>query len=109
LRKLRRALPRVRITYVSATSTGLFEQTADQYGEIHYELNGKRLVSRVTTAEGVLESVLEIAGINAPPDSGEIFRGHPLAARPRGAAAVFYVAWPLAIAALATYFQRRTS
>ena len=106
-RKLRRALPRVQVTYVSATSTGLFEQTADQYGEIQYELNGKRLVSRITTAEGVLESVLEIAGVSAPPDSGAIFRGHPLAARPRGAAAVFYLVWPLAIAAMAFYFQGR--
>ena len=32
-RKLRRALPHARIDYVSATSTGLFEQTAEKYGE----------------------------------------------------------------------------
>jgi len=107
-RKLRRALPSVQIEYVSATSTGLFEQTADRYGEISYELNGRRLVSRNTTAEGVLESVMELGGVSSPPDNGEIFRGHPLAARPRGAAAVFYVAWPLIIAAMAFYVQGRT-
>ena len=107
-RKLRRAIPRVGIEFVSATSTGLFEQTADHYGEIRYELNGRILVSRITTAEGVLESVLELAGVSAPEDDDdEMFRGHPLAARPRGAAAVFYVAWPLLVAAMAFFFQGR--
>jgi ABC-type transport system involved in multi-copper enzyme maturation permease subunit len=109
-RKLRRAIPGVRVEYVSATSTGLFEQTADKYGEIWYELNGRRHMSRVTTAEGVLESVFELAGVAAPaPRDDEIFRGHPLAARPSGAAAVFYVGWPLAILAMAFYSQRRTA
>src|SRR5215217_6276899 len=32
-RKLRRAMPRIRIDYQSATSVGLFEQTSDKYGE----------------------------------------------------------------------------
>ncbi|HUQ88909.1 MAG TPA: hypothetical protein VM096_15235 [Vicinamibacterales bacterium] len=108
-RKLRRAIPGVQIHYVSATSTGLFEQTADKYGEIWYELNGRRHVSRVTTAEGVLESVFDLAAVKAPAQRDEeIFRGHPLAARPAGAAVIFYVGWPLVISAMA-YFQRRTA
>ena len=108
LRKLRRALPRVRVEYVSATSVGLFEQTADKYGEIWYELDGKKSMSRITTAEGVLEAVFTLAGIAAPPESDEdIFRGYPLAARPRGAAWLFYGAWPLIIAGIAIVFQRR--
>jgi ABC-type transport system involved in multi-copper enzyme maturation permease subunit len=107
-RKLRRALPGTTIEYRSATSTGLFEQTSEKYGEIDYSLDGRTLSSRVTTAEGVLESVFTLAGITPPAESADdIFRGHPLAARPSGAAAVFYVVWPAAIAAMALVVQRR--
>src|SRR5262249_12961524 len=38
LARLRRALPRLRVDYVAATSIGLFEQTAPGYGEIWYEI-----------------------------------------------------------------------
>jgi hypothetical protein len=108
-RKLRRAVPRVRIDYVSATSVGLFEQTAEHYGEIQYDLSGKRAVSRITTADGVLQSVFTLAGISPPPElDAEMFRGHPLAARPRGAAAIYYGVWPLAVAVIAIMVQRRT-
>jgi hypothetical protein len=107
-RKLRRAVPDARIVYVSATSVGLFEQTADHYGEIQYELAGKTEVSRITTADGVLKSVLTLAGISPPAElDAEIFRGHPLAARPRNAAAIYYGAWPLAVAGIAIMIQRR--
>jgi hypothetical protein len=110
MRKLRRALPATRVDYVSATSVGLFEQTADKYGEIWYELNGRKTMSRITTSEGVLEAVLTLAGIAAPAESdGDIFRGHPLAATPRGAAFVFYGAWPLVVAGTAMMVQRRQS
>ena len=52
-------------------------------------------MSRVTTAEGVLETIYSLAGITPPQeDDGTIFRGHPLAVPPRGAAAVFYGIWP---------------
>lgn len=107
-RKLRRALPRARVDYVSATSVGLFEQTADKYGEIWYELDGRKTMSRTTTAEGVLEAVFTLAGIAVPPESDEdIFRGHPLAVQPRGAAWLFYGAWPLLVAGIAIAVQRR--
>ncbi|MEO7274500.1 MAG: hypothetical protein ABIX28_13025, partial [Vicinamibacterales bacterium] len=52
LSTLRRVLPRLQVRYVSATSIGLFEQTAPHYGEIFYDLAGQRTVSRMTTAEG---------------------------------------------------------
>jgi hypothetical protein len=52
--------------------------------------------------------VFTLSGIAAPPESDEdIFRGHPLAARPRGAAWLFYGAWPLVIAGIAIAVQRR--
>jgi ABC-2 type transport system permease protein len=95
LSKLRRVMPEIEIHYVSATSIGLFEQTGAGYGEIWYSLGGRRTMSRVTTAEGVLEAIYSIAAITPPKGDDEaVFRGHPLAARPTGAAILFYGLWP---------------
>ena len=108
LSKLRRLMPRVKVQYSSATSIGIFEQTAEHYGEIWYELDGRKTMSRVTTAEGVLESIYQVAGVTPPAEGGEeIFRGHPLAVPPKGAAVVFYGVWPAAIAAVAVLIRRR--
>jgi hypothetical protein len=106
LRKLRRALPRLRVDYVSATSVGLFEQAADQYGELWYEFDDRRHMSRITTTEGVLDAVFTVTGATAPsqpPD--DVFRGHPLEARPRGAPVFFYGVWPIAVTGLAIFFS----
>ena len=100
LSRLRRVLPRTKIEYISATSIGLFEQTAPGYGEVWYELGGRRAMSRTMTTEGVLETIYDVAGIPPPRETDENpFRGHPLAVPPRGAATVFYVAWPVLVAA----------
>src|SRR5436190_876861 len=98
--KLRRVLPKVQVQYVSATSIGLFEQNAPHYGEIWYELGGRREMSRVTTAEGVLETIYALAGVAPPQEQDEaLFRGHPLAVPPKGAATVFYGIWPALVVA----------
>ena len=107
LSKLRRVMPGVQVQYVSATSIGLFEQTAPHYGEIWYDLHGKRTMSRTTTAEGVLETIYELAGVSAPVETDEPFRGHPLATPPEGAAPVFYLVWPALVLAAALIVRRR--
>ena len=108
LAKLRRVMPKVQVTYVSATSIGLFEQTAPHYGEIWYELAGRREMTRSTTTEGMLETIYSLAGVKAPNETDEaIFRGHPLAVPPKGAATIFYGIWPAAIVAGALMHRRR--
>ena len=72
----------------------LVEQTNPHYGEITYELNGRQAMSRLTTAEAVLETIYGLANVAPPLDGEEIFRGHPLQVTPRGASAVFYFVWP---------------
>jgi hypothetical protein len=73
----------------------LFEQTSAGYGEIWYEMGGRKTMSRVTTAEGVLESIYELAGTKPPAENDEGgFRGHPLAVPAKGAGAIFYLLWP---------------
>ena len=67
-------------------------------------------MSRVTTAEGVLETIYDLAGVPAPIElSDEVFRGHPLAVPPRGAATVFYGVWPACVAAIALFIRRRSA
>lgn len=104
-------LPDLQVRYVSATSIGLFEQSNPHYGEIWYTFGtgnaARRTVSRATTAEAVLETIYELAGITPPAeDPNDVFRGHPLATTARGAAATFYLAWP-ALVALSYFLYRR--
>lgn len=118
LSKLRRIVTDLDVQYVSTTTTGLFEQTAERYGEIHYRLGSRERVSRATTVEGVLEAIYDVAGQGASgegstagtqeddDDREPVFRGYPLAERPAGAAAVFYGAWP-AVTLLAALRSRR--
>jgi len=108
LSKLRRIRPDARVSYEAQTTTGLFEQTNPHYGEVWYQLQNKRVVTRAVTPESVLESIYEAAGVTAPaPGEADIFRGHPLAAEPRGAALMFYGVWPAAIVAAALLLRRR--
>ncbi len=108
LAKLRRVMPALQVDYVSATSIGLLEQTGESYGEIRYELGGRRAVSRATTAESVLETIYALAGVLPRATNAEdVFRGHPLAAYPRGAAALFYGIWPATVLAAGAFVRRR--
>jgi ABC-2 type transport system permease protein len=108
LAKLRRVLPKVQVQYVANTTTGLFEQTSQHYGEIWYDLGGRRAMSRMTTAEGVLETIYSLAGVTPPQENGDaIFRGHPLAVPPTRAGAVFYGIWPGLVIAAGVFLRRR--
>ncbi|HYW42075.1 MAG TPA: hypothetical protein VE959_04410 [Bryobacteraceae bacterium] len=107
LSKLKRIMPKVEVRYVSATSIGLFEQASPHYGEIRYDLGGRRAMNRITTSEGVLETIYELAGV-APPKEEEAGRhGHPLAVRPAHAGLLFYGIWPVAVAALRLFLKWR--
>ena len=60
-------MPRLEVRYVSATTTGLFEQSGAHYGEVWYRLgdHGVPMMSRQTTVEGVLETIYGLAGVDA--------------------------------------------
>jgi hypothetical protein len=107
--KLRRTLKDFDIDYVSQTSTGLFEQTRERYGEIEYRVGARTALSRATTVEGVLNEIYALAEIAPGTDKDEedVFRGRPLAATPKGAAAVFYVGWPALVAGMALMARGR--
>ena len=105
--KLRRVIPDLKVEYVSATSIGLFEQTADHYGEVWYDLGGRKAMSRLTTREGVLETIFALANVKPAGENEPVFVGHPLAATPKGAAAIFYGVWPILSAGAAFFVLRR--
>jgi ABC-2 type transport system permease protein len=109
--KLRRTVRDFDIRYVSETTTGLFEQTREQYGQIHYQLGSRTGVSRATTVEGVLNEIYTLAEIAPDRDGDEehVFRGRPLAATPRGAAPLFYVGWPALVAVMALIARGRSA
>jgi ABC-2 type transport system permease protein len=108
--KLRRSISKLHVEYVSSTSIGLFEQTNPHYGEIWYDLGGRKAANRLTTPEGVLETIYSLAGITPQPESNDdVFRGHPLAVQPKGAVLVFYAVWPLLTAGIAFVVLRRHS
>ena len=110
LSKLRRIMPNLEVAYLSATSIGLFEQTSAGYGEIWYSFGGQRAMSRVTTAEGVLETIYTLANVTLPKDVVQpVFRGHPLAVSPTGAGALFYGLWPALILVSGLLVRRRFS
>lgn len=95
VKKLKRVLPNLSVEYASSTSTGLFTDGEDHYGEIWYEMKGKRVMDRSTIPQVVLSQIYQLAGIDAPESADEQeFPGYPLAANPKGAAIAFYLVWP---------------
>src|SRR3954451_15217581 len=96
---------KLRVDYAAQSRSGLFE--GEHYGEIWYELNGRRVMSRSTTEPIVLMTIYQLAGVAPPaPGGGVEYAGHPLPARPRGAAPIYYGAWPLVVGLAAWLYFR---
>jgi ABC-2 type transport system permease protein len=108
LSKLRRIVPELDVRYVSATDIGLFEQSNPHYGEITYTFNGHSATSRAITPEAVLEAIFTLAGATSMAEGDDdIFRGHPLAVKPKGAAIVFYIVWPAVVVICGIWVTKR--
>jgi len=101
--KLKRTMS-IRVNYPLEGRSGLF---GDRYGEIEYRLGSRTTVNRSTTEEIVIETICELARVPVPQHSESAYTGYPLAARPAGAAWIFYGVWPLVIL-LAARRSRRT-
>jgi hypothetical protein len=98
LAKLRRVMKHVTVAYAAKGRSGLFEKPNEHYGEVYYELGGRRAMSRSSTQEIVLETIYELAGRPPPaPVAEEPYRGYPLRASAASAPWVFFAAWPLMV------------
>lgn len=106
LNKLKRILPRVDVEYAAGSRSGLFESAEDHYGEVWYQLGDQKMMSLSTTEPIVLEELYKLANIDLPEQRQESeYSGYPLAARPTGAAWLFYGVWP-AMLGIAWFFIR---
>jgi hypothetical protein len=86
------------VEYAAGSQSGLFENAEDHYGEVWYEMGGRKIVDRSTIEEVVLDQIYQLAGVSAPERSSEDgFSGYPLAVQPRKAALIFYFVWPLVV------------
>jgi ABC-type transport system involved in multi-copper enzyme maturation permease subunit len=98
LAKLRRILPNVEVVYAATSRSGLFERPNQHYGEVYYELGGRRAMSRSTTEPIVLETIYELAGRQPPTAVADVsYPGYPLPARSAFAPWLFFVVWPLGV------------
>ena len=110
LGKLERLRNDVDVAYDASSRTGLFESSDQRYGEIWWEVGGRRAMSRSVTEPVVLELLYRLGGATPPaPSSESEFPGYPLAASPRGAALLFTVVWPAAVAASWLLVRRRAA
>jgi len=99
LAKLERTLPHLDVTYAAQSRSGLFETAGGHYGEIWYAVGDRKALLRSTTEPIVLATLYELAGVPPPAGVDEApYPGYPLAATPRFAAPLFFIAWPLAAA-----------
>jgi ABC-2 type transport system permease protein len=96
LAKLARILPEVEIVHAAHSRTGLFAAGGDHYGEVWYQLAGRKSMTRSTTEQIVLDNLYQLAQVPPPVSGAGEFPGHPLPATPRGAVWFYYAFWPLA-------------
>jgi hypothetical protein len=83
---------------VGAGGTGLFAKPDSHYGEIWYEIAGKRVMLRSAIEQLVLQGIYDLAGIKAAPSAeSEKFSGYPLNSSAPFAWIVFFVALPVII------------
>ena len=95
LTRLKRYVRDLRVMYPYAGQSALFEND-ERYGTIVYTYRGKRVMSRSTTEEIVLDEIETVAGLTPPARGEASYPGYPLSAKPRGAIVWLAVAWPLA-------------
>jgi ABC-2 type transport system permease protein len=106
LDRLARTVPRLEVSYVGARGTGLFASPDPNYGEIWYEVDGKRAMLKSVIEPVVLETIYGLAGIKTVTVTGESsYGGYPLRSDAPHAALIFFVLWPAIV--LAAHWRAR--
>jgi len=95
LDRLKRVVPSLDVSFVGSAGTGLFASPDQHYGEIWYQIAGKRVMLKSAIEPVVLQTIYGLAGIRATPASeSESYRGYPLRTGAPMAWLVFFVLWP---------------
>lgn len=95
LDKLRRVVPGIDVDYVARTRTGMFEGAGTHYGEVWYEMRGRRAMTRSTAPPIVLETIYGLAGATPPSSADPVYPGYPMVRRPAHAGIFLLLGWPL--------------
>ena len=96
--------------YQARSQAGLFEPAGEHYGEVWYEMNGRKVMSRSTTEPIVLSVIYQLANLSPPKATNESgYSGHPLQTRPAGAPYFYYIIWPGLIAMAWLYSKKETN
>jgi len=107
LDRLEREVPRLEVAFMGAGGTGLFANPDPHYGEIWYELAGKRVMLKSAIEPVVLQTIYDLAGMKATPTAdSESYSGYPIKAEASYAWLVFFVLLP-AIVLTAFWMVRR--
>jgi ABC-2 type transport system permease protein len=109
LAKLRRVHPQTRVSFIARTATGLYEQADAGYGEIRCRVGDRTGVTRAVTDEALVETILGAAAVSRLGEMDLPYRGHPHSVHPAGAAAVFFLMWPVVTAGSWIVLSRRHS
>jgi hypothetical protein len=107
LDRLERVVPKLRVEFAGAGGTGLFASADPQYGEIWYELGGRRVMLKSAIEPIVLAMLYQLAGTPNPAVADvETYSGHPLRSDAPGSVLVFFVLWPALVLAGWWRFRR---
>ncbi len=107
LRKLARVLPHFDVEYAAQTRTGLFEGAGSHYGEVWYEVGGKRELNRSSSTPIVLETIYRLAGVAQPAAEENAYPGYPLRTPASGWQVwLLAVGWPVLVLAAWLAYRR---
>jgi ABC-2 type transport system permease protein len=108
LEKLQREVPRISVSYSGVSGTGLFASADPHYGEIWYEIGGKRVMLKSAIEPVVLGAIYALAGIHAEPAAeSESYRGYPRRTDAPMAWILFFVIYPAIV--LTAFWRLRKS
>ena len=95
LDRLERVVPGIRVSYQGSAGTGILANRDAHYGEIWYELSGKRVMLKSAIEQIVLQTIYDLAGAKATPTAdAESYPGYPLQTDAPGAWLGLFILWP---------------
>ncbi len=101
LDRLERVVPHLSVSYEGSAGTGRLGNADPQYGEIWYEIAGKRIMLKSAIEPIVLQTIYDLAGVKATPVAdAESYPGYPLRTTAPFVWAAFFVVWPAIVLTL---------
>ena len=101
LDRLERVVPHLSVSYEGSAGTGRLGNADPQYGEIWYEMSGKRTMLKSAIEPIVLQTIYDLAGVKATPVAdAESYPGYPLDTSAPFAWFVFFAIWPAIVLTL---------